>query len=506
MIRKEMQTPASASNSVEIQIERMFRHLKSLNPDPHASSQNFGKFVIKRTLSGGSQSAVLLAFDPDLRREVVIKVYSPGLSRDQKSMVLEEGRALSQIKSRHVASCLSVDTIEDCPYLVLEYVPGHPLDRLSLPLDSDTALEIVRQICLAVDAVHDRGILHLDLKPSNVMLADDGTVKLIDFGLAQPISDVSFGHVSGTPAFMAPEVAEHDVSLIDRRADIFGVGAIFYYLLTGQVLFEGETREEVIRAAKICKIRPLSEFAANVSPVARRICEKCLQKNPAGRYANIGELQATLPQSGRRRLLTGALATILVATLALLVGSYWPNSPAAPLKKHVDVLSRLMANQSDFTIAQDFGLTVQIQRADGSFLPLDKALEFDNAEKIQLSVTPKIESWIGVFSVEFDDEEPNLRRLVPISENEKFVFRVKGHETRTFGLELFPTPRGKEDYLVILARDELWVPQALKAEVLDVLDVSAGRSTAKYRGARGLSEVRKSAGAIIRYHVNRVGD
>ena len=112
MIRKQSQTSDVASISTDLPIKEMFRHQKSLNPDPAASSQNFGKFVVKRPLSGGSQSAVLLAFDPELRREVVIKVYSPDLSRDQKSMVIEEGRALSQIKSKHVAGCLSVDTID----------------------------------------------------------------------------------------------------------------------------------------------------------------------------------------------------------------------------------------------------------------------------------------------------------------------------------------------------------------------------------------------------------
>ena len=501
MIRKDSQTSELVSASDDIPIEAMFRHLKSLNPYPNASSQNFGKFVVKRPLSGGSQSAVLLAFDPDLRREVVIKVYSPNLTRDQKSMVLEEGRALSQIKSDHVARCLSVDTLEDCPYLVLEYVAGHALDRLSLPLESDTALEIIRQIALAVDAVHDRGILHLDLKPSNVMLADDGTIKLIDFGLAQPISNVSFGHVSGTPAFMAPEVAEHDVSLIDRRADIFGVGAILYYLLTGEVLFEGETREEVIRAAKECKIRPISELAPNVSPIAKQLCQKCLQKNPAERYANIGVLQDVLPQEGRRRFLRRLLIAGVVAAMAFVGWFSWPGAAVDPSGDHIGAIAKLLAGETDVQIVQDFAMPFEIQRADGSLIDSEGVLEFDGPERIQLSVKPVIKCWIALFSVEFDERRPGVRCLVPIADDGKYVSRTKGHATWTRSLDLLPTHGGKEEYLVILARNELWNAESLEQEVMSRTSKVVEQVPPVKRGARGLSQIHKSAGIIIRYNV-----
>jgi serine/threonine protein kinase len=200
-------------------------------PTPQSEEgERIGKFSILRPLGQGGQAATLLAFDPDLRRHVVLKLYHQALTPAEQEMVLQEGRILARVRSPYVAQCYSAERQEGVPYLVMEYIPGRSLatrDR-SKPLPPAQVLELVRQLAEGLAAVHACGLLHRDVKPGNILIGDDGRPRLIDFGLALPLASEDLAHISGTLGYMAPEQARGEADRTDARSDIYALGMVLY--------------------------------------------------------------------------------------------------------------------------------------------------------------------------------------------------------------------------------------------------------------------------------------
>jgi serine/threonine-protein kinase len=203
------------------------------------------------------------------------------------------------------------------PYLCLEYIPGGNLERKlheRLPSARESA-EIVRQLAEAIQAAHDREIIHRDLKPANVLCdyaaprpkGDDSghgptipalNVKLTDFGLARIVHEANDqtrpGFAVGTPSFMSPEQASGKPEEVGKSTDIYGLGAILYDLLTGAPPFSGETAAETMRMVRMEAPVPPGQRNSRVPRDLERICLRCLEKEPADRYATAAELAADL--------------------------------------------------------------------------------------------------------------------------------------------------------------------------------------------------------------------
>jgi hypothetical protein len=289
---------------------------------PSAPLPDFGKHRVVRRLGRGGQASTLLAFDPDLQRHVVLKVFHQAHTPQEQEGVLREGRALARVRSPYVAQCLAAERQDGVPYLVVEYVAGPSLAERhrERPLTPDQAVELVRQLAEGLSAVHACGLLHRDLKPANVLVDGGGRPRLIDFGLALPLASEELAKVSGTLAYMPPEQARGEVERIDPRTDIYGLGAVLYQLLTGRPPHRGKTRDELWRAACRGDVAPPRQVNPRVPAALERICLKALAADPIDRQASAAALADDLRRyrapPRRLALAAGAVAALLVLGVA----------------------------------------------------------------------------------------------------------------------------------------------------------------------------------------------
>ena len=257
-----------------------------------------GKYAIVRCFSQTSgQAAAYLAFDPDLERHIVLKRYHGG--PDGSSGEAEEGRALAKVVSPYVARCHGIERIDGDAYLVVEYVPGRNLAevRRDGPLDLAQVVRILAQLAEGVAAVHARGLVHRDIKPANVILHDDGTPRLVDFGLAAHLGGGRLRGRSGSPPYMAPEQARGEWDRIDFRTDVFGLGGVLYKLLTGHEPHAGSTVTEILERAQKADITPPRQLDPTIPAPVEAVCLKALAAAPENRYTTALEFAAALRQA-----------------------------------------------------------------------------------------------------------------------------------------------------------------------------------------------------------------
>src|SRR5262249_46795041 len=284
----------------------------------------------------------------ELQRHVVLKRYHDG--GDNHQILAEEGRALARVASPYVARCHGIERIGEEAYLVVEYVPGRNLSevRRDGPLDGARIIGLLCQLAEGVAAVHGCGLIHRDIKPANVILHDDGTPRLVDFGLATHLGSSRLRELSGSPRFMAPEQARAESDRIDHRTDVFGLGGVLYELLTGCPPHAGSRRSEILDHAKRGEVTPPHVLDSRISAPIEAVCLKALAAAPENRYPTAREFAAALRQAveptaeaasprsqhpawARRGLPTAALAFGLLA----LAGWRWlrgpePVTPAVP--------------------------------------------------------------------------------------------------------------------------------------------------------------------------------
>jgi serine/threonine protein kinase len=295
-----------------------------------------GKYRVVSALDAGGQALVYRAVHPTLGKDVVIKL-SRILSDDpqaDRDGLRAEGRILAELDHPHLARVYDLDWHEGRVFLVMEYLRGRTLEQYAQqekPAPSQAAL-LTAQVARALALAHQRGILHRDVKPKNILIDETGQPRLLDFGLAQvqnawtEISDEP-GRISGTLQFMAPEQARGETAHLDRRSDLFALGGVLYYLLTGKPLFAGNTLLELLQRARACDFDRTALQAPHVPRRLAAVCLRALAANPADRYARAEDLAADLEAFGRqpRRLARLALAAVpvLLAAVALI---WWFNS------------------------------------------------------------------------------------------------------------------------------------------------------------------------------------
>jgi serine/threonine-protein kinase len=257
-----------------------------------------GPYEIVSPLGAGGMGEVYRARDPRMKRDVAIKTSAERFS-DRFEREVHAVAALN-----HLNICHIYDVGPN--YLVLELVDGPTLaDRIQRgPLPLDEALRIARQIGDALEAAHEKGIVHRDLKPANIKITPEGTVKVLDFGLAKMAEAVAVGgspsesptmamgatiagEIMGTAAYMAPEQARGKP--VDKRADIWAFGVVLYEMLTGRRLFEGETISDTL-AGVLTKEPDWKRVPATV----RRLLRRCLEKDPKRRLRDIGDARLEL--------------------------------------------------------------------------------------------------------------------------------------------------------------------------------------------------------------------
>ena len=252
------------------------------------------RYLIERQVASGGMATVYLAMDQRLDRQVALKVIHPHLSNDldfQAKFVLE-AKTAAKLSHPNLVNVFDQGTDGQTTYLVMEYVPGITLrDALKQygPLPALRALEMLAQILAGLAAAHSAGILHRDLKPDNVLLADDGRVKLGDFGLAREISaHTSTGDLVGTIAYLSPELVTRGHA--DARSDVYAAGILLYELLTGRQPFEGEKAVQIAYQHANSTVPAPSLLAPGTPEAIDKLVAWTTAKAPSDRPDNAGEL------------------------------------------------------------------------------------------------------------------------------------------------------------------------------------------------------------------------
>jgi len=256
-------------------------------------------YTLERELGGGGMSRVFVAEETALGRKVVVKLLSPellaGVNIDRFRREIQMAARLQQAQ---IVPVLSAGEMEGVPYYTMPFVDGESLrTRLArakqLPVQE--VVGILRDVTRALAYAHERGVVHRDIKPDNVLLSG-GTAVVTDFGIAKAIADASgreatseatsnltqLGTSVGTPAYISPEQAAGDPN-IDQRSDIYSLGCMAYELLAGKAPFDGRTSQRTLVAHLTEKVTPLAQVRPDVPPALADLVMRCLEKEPSAR-------------------------------------------------------------------------------------------------------------------------------------------------------------------------------------------------------------------------------
>jgi serine/threonine-protein kinase len=359
-----------------------------------------GPYRIDGELGRGGMGVVYLGHDQRLERPVAIKALPHEFAQEPERLARfeREAKVLASLNHPNLGAIYGLEEVEDSKYLILEYVEGSSLaDRLAQgPVAMDEALEICRQIALGIEAAHEAGVVHRDLKPGNVRLTSEGLVKVLDFGLAKPTGadapsgpdltqspTLTYGAtregiVLGTAGYMSPEQARG--RRVDRRTDMWSLGCILYEMLTGAQAFQGETISDTLAA--VLRGEPDWSLLPEGTPEAlRRLLHRCLEKDPKKRMRDAADAVLDIDEAlhgpllrtgtsatvsprpvGYRRSLAWASGAVLCLLLGLAAGRFLPggtskgNAAQGPLMVSVEIPKALQFRSG--AIAPDGGSVV----------------------------------------------------------------------------------------------------------------------------------------------------
>jgi Tol biopolymer transport system component len=350
-------------------------------PGPSLVGRRLGSCEIVSLLGAGGMGEVYRARDTALGRDVAIKVVAGALHahQDRLARFEREARVLATLNHPHIGAIYGLEERDGVRGLVLELVEGDTLaERLaSGPLPVQEAIEVARQIADALEAAHEKGVIHRDLKPANLAITHDGTVKVLDFGLAKvfgrdeaedegspatptatTVEATREGVIAGTVAYMSPEQARGKA--VDKRTDIWSFGCVLYEMLTARPLFSGESAHDTI-AAILERDPEWDALPAHTPENVRRLLVRCLEKDPKRRLRDIGDARfeieeargavspvaaradgVTVPRRGRLAWWATGAGLLIVASVA-----FWQ-------LRHTDDVWRNPLEGATFTRLTDF--------------------------------------------------------------------------------------------------------------------------------------------------------
>ncbi|MDZ7409843.1 MAG: protein kinase [candidate division KSB1 bacterium] len=273
-------------------------------PQQPAAPSKINRYVIEREISKGASGRIYKAWDPKLDRAVVLKIvhYGLGVSTQEihvlKDRIYREARAIAKLHHPNIVVVYDIDDEPDFSYIVMEHLEGRDLGQIlqnGQPLPCSRALDIVLQVCSALEYAHQAGVFHRDIKPSNIMLLANEEIKVMDFGIAK-INDyltlTQTGRVLGTPSYMAPEQIEgHDT---DGRADLFSLGVVLYELLAGKRPFLADTLASLAYKIVHTPHPPLCRENSALPPELEEVLDRALAKKPAARFQSAAAFREAL--------------------------------------------------------------------------------------------------------------------------------------------------------------------------------------------------------------------
>jgi eukaryotic-like serine/threonine-protein kinase len=300
-----------------------------------------GKYLVVGRFAQSGQAEVFRVVHPQFHQERVLKLAKEPAGLDGRCEIIEEGKILSELEHRHLVRVYDLDFLGDRPYLVMEYIRGRNLHQLASEdqVAPRRAAALVAKVAGAAAFAHRRGIVHRDIKPKNVLVDEAGEPRLIDFGMARlrtAWSDDRKEPDGGTFAFMAPEQARvespEDRQKVGPRSDVFALGAVLYFLLTGRAPFAGRNWTEAWDRARRCDYDAGALNDRKIPAGLRRICLKAMAADAAQRYPSAEALQKALKRFVTRPKIVAV--AVGVAGLALLGGLAYALAPPPPDRAH----------------------------------------------------------------------------------------------------------------------------------------------------------------------------
>ena len=360
-----------------------------------------GVYEVTAQIGEGGMGQVYRALDTKLKRQVAIKILPQSLAADHDRLARfqREAEVLASLNHPNIAAIYGLEESGGMTALIMELVEGDDLSqriaRGAIPIDE--ALPIAKQIAEALEAAHEQGIIHRDLKPANIKVREDGTVKVLDFGLAKAMEPAAgsspgasmsptlslhattAGVILGTAAYMSPEQARGKT--VDKRADIWAFGAVLYEMLTGTRAFEDE--DVSMTLSKVLQREP--DFDALPAAVPARVSQVlrvCLRQDSKQRVGDIRDVRlalegafettvpsattvAPLPSRGTRvAWIVAAAAVLASAALAIPVVRYLRETP--PPETRVDIVTPATAARISFALSPDGRQIVFVASGDGA--------------------------------------------------------------------------------------------------------------------------------------------
>ncbi|HSG66379.1 MAG TPA: protein kinase, partial [Gammaproteobacteria bacterium] len=365
-----------------------------------------GPYSVTRELGRGGMGVVYLARDARLDRDVAIKSIPEHLASEPARLERfeREARTLASLNHPNIAGIHGVEEQDGARYLVLEYVEGVSLAEMldAGPIPIADAIEYARQIAAGIEAAHESGVVHRDLKPANIMITSEGSVKILDFGLARaedgsssysgldrptmttPLpqhSPTIEGAILGTAAYMSPEQARG--RRVDKRTDIWSFAVVLYEMLAGLSPFHGETATDSIGAV-LHKDLDLALLPKETPASVRRVLRRCLVRDPAMRYRDIGDVRVELMAGSAdehespiaRGVSLSVLAAFALVAICVAAGAFFyartltpQPEPKQQLKFVVDLLSGsdgyVHGASRQFSLSRDGSMLVVSGELDG---------------------------------------------------------------------------------------------------------------------------------------------
>ncbi|HJZ88744.1 MAG TPA: protein kinase [Polyangia bacterium] len=301
--------------------------------------RDWDRYQFVRFIAEGGMGDVYKAYDPRLKRYVALKFWR-GASVTSAQRFMQEAQAQARVEHGNICKVYEVGEVSGLPYIAMQFIEGQTLGVIAKQLSLDQKLKVMAQVTEAVQAAHSVGLIHRDIKPSNIMIdrGEDGSLKpyVLDFGLAREMVASGLtrtGAVMGTPDYMAPEQARGELDRLDRRTDVYSLGATLFELVAGRPPFQGSVTDVLLQVLNDDPA-PLRKIDPTIPRDVETMVGKCLEKQPHRRYQSAKELAADLgryldgdPILARRaspayRLYTTARkhrAIVVVSSLAALV-------------------------------------------------------------------------------------------------------------------------------------------------------------------------------------------
>src|SRR5262245_8291606 len=339
-----------ASDTVPMHLIEVARAARSGAARP----RKIGRFEVLEEIGSGSYGSVFKARDAELNRSVAIKILRAGRfgGAEEIDRFLREARSFAQLKHPGIVTLYEIGQDEGQYYLVEEFVQGTTLAaRMAAGLlPFRESAEMLAEVCDALRAAHEQGIIHRDIKPANILIDPEGRPHLADFGLAKVEGEekpvTHSGDILGTPAYMSPEQARGQALHVDARTDVYSLGVVLYELLTRERPFQGNRRMLILQVLED-EPRPPRQLSDKIPRDLETICLKAMAKSPGSRYGSVQELAEDL----RRWLAGEPIKARPQSTVERLV-RWTRRRPAAAALIGVTVLAAVALAVSTIFLAQ----------------------------------------------------------------------------------------------------------------------------------------------------------